>query len=486
MYIVITPIIWMKSSIEYIVSIFDVPMIYDNSLILAIIAINMTVIGLTSLADKKTIIGVDYGQFLIKKFYFGKMRMYYWLITFAMINVLSLFTMFIDMSLVRVLNFFLLIFALIFAIMYFFGYILVENNKVMKQVYMVEMMGLYCDDPNMLEHFPIDKYVGMPGGNRTDRKMSSSVINYFHMYNADSLADFEKLFGPQSFLYDCNSKTYKKLWEKLLPKNIEPYQYRGDGQEYRDINFEFFQMVRYSEQQHMWFIEILRLFDLQDQNSVNIKDGVTSSDMKSYLYLTNVARVIAHVNTFAFKDNIYKYKFLSLLYGYWLNASRCSGSLQKNVMKYNDENMPWDELGQDMLDLKELNQKRLMKIEEKMAKDLFNYIVNAYEAQKSKDLSLSVERIFREVFQVEKGYNGVLTSDKIMLIGVEIGISRNCSELLTCIEAAVNAIVEANDSTKDNRKYRSVNPVELNRAARNIKEKVRTEKQKQRAFRIEI
>lgn len=42
----------------------------DNSLILAIIAINMTIIGLTSLADAKTVIGVNYGDFLIRKFKF--------------------------------------------------------------------------------------------------------------------------------------------------------------------------------------------------------------------------------------------------------------------------------------------------------------------------------------------------------------------------------------------------------------------------------
>ncbi|WP_165976170.1 hypothetical protein [Bacillus salipaludis] len=35
--------------------------INDVSLIMAIIAINMTIIGLTSLAETKKIIGVDYG-----------------------------------------------------------------------------------------------------------------------------------------------------------------------------------------------------------------------------------------------------------------------------------------------------------------------------------------------------------------------------------------------------------------------------------------
>ncbi|MFJ8246318.1 hypothetical protein [Peribacillus asahii] len=39
---------------------------YDSSLIMAMIAINMTIIGLTSLAEFKKVIGIDYGSFLIK------------------------------------------------------------------------------------------------------------------------------------------------------------------------------------------------------------------------------------------------------------------------------------------------------------------------------------------------------------------------------------------------------------------------------------
>ncbi|WP_019241454.1 MULTISPECIES: hypothetical protein [Bacillus] len=37
--------------------------IHDSSLIMAIIAINMTIIGLTSLSEFKKILGIDYGSF---------------------------------------------------------------------------------------------------------------------------------------------------------------------------------------------------------------------------------------------------------------------------------------------------------------------------------------------------------------------------------------------------------------------------------------
>ena len=37
----------------------------DNNTMLAIVAINMTITGLTSLAETKIIIGVDYGKLLV-------------------------------------------------------------------------------------------------------------------------------------------------------------------------------------------------------------------------------------------------------------------------------------------------------------------------------------------------------------------------------------------------------------------------------------
>lgn len=52
--------------------------IFDNGLIISIIAINMTVIGLTSLAEMKNIIGIDYGKFLLRKYkIFGFIRVYH-------------------------------------------------------------------------------------------------------------------------------------------------------------------------------------------------------------------------------------------------------------------------------------------------------------------------------------------------------------------------------------------------------------------------
>ncbi|MFC4386591.1 hypothetical protein ACFOZ1_02080 [Gracilibacillus marinus] len=52
--------------------------ITDPNIMYTIIAINMTIIGLTSLADMKSIIGIDYGRFLLTKYkLFGMIRIYY-------------------------------------------------------------------------------------------------------------------------------------------------------------------------------------------------------------------------------------------------------------------------------------------------------------------------------------------------------------------------------------------------------------------------
>ncbi|PHS30041.1 MAG: hypothetical protein COA82_11835 [Alkaliphilus sp.] len=63
------------------------------------IAINMTVIGLTALAETKTIIGIDYGKFLVGRYkLFAFFRMYHLLILFAVINAVSLLTYFVCTS----------------------------------------------------------------------------------------------------------------------------------------------------------------------------------------------------------------------------------------------------------------------------------------------------------------------------------------------------------------------------------------------------
>ena len=104
------------------------PMVMDNGIVMAIIAINMTVIGLTSLADTKSVIGVDYGKFLVTKYKLLGIRMYYWLISFALINIFTLFIMFTQKPVVRIISFFFILLSLVFAIFYSLDSFLLKIN----------------------------------------------------------------------------------------------------------------------------------------------------------------------------------------------------------------------------------------------------------------------------------------------------------------------------------------------------------------------
>ena len=103
----------------------------DSNILLTMISINMTIIGLTSLAEKKTIIGVVYGKYLINKYkLFHIVPLYLMLILFAVVNTAALFTLYWTDSQFCLSIFIGLTVCLSFAIYYFFGFILRENNSV--------------------------------------------------------------------------------------------------------------------------------------------------------------------------------------------------------------------------------------------------------------------------------------------------------------------------------------------------------------------
>lgn len=279
-------------------------LVNDGSVWLAIIAINMTIIGLTSLAESKNIIGVDYGKFLIK-FYkvIGNVRIYHLLILFAMINVTSLFSMFIMDYSIRLINFLILVLSLVFAIYYFFAYILIENYRVKKQIHISELLGMYYKSSDVTT-FEADLLTNMSNGSRTNKRLSTNVINYFDVYNSESQQAFEEVFGPKSILYSEDRKI-KNHWKKIYDE--EPFDYTLCG-DIRHISHEFFQMYRYSELQEKWLLEILNLF-----NREYTKNNPVAK-------LDNLIRVMAHINRFGYCDNLFKYKFLEYYSSYIYDA----------------------------------------------------------------------------------------------------------------------------------------------------------------------
>ena len=274
---------------------------------MAIIAINMTIIGLTSLAEFKKVIGIDYGNFLIKKFrlVFG-VKIYHLLVVFAVTNVSSLFFMFINNEVFRLTNFLLLVFSLIFAIYYFFSFIIVENKVVRKQIYQAELEGLYIHSKNT-NHQEADVLTEMSSGSSRHKKVSSNLIEFFNTYNYDTQVAFQDVFGPTSLLYDHSNKRHRRYKKQY---NTRPYSYRIKGDSLRDISYEFFQFFRFSDLQDKWAIEILRLMD-GDRSRIKKFDEIR---------LYNFARLITQINLFIRSGNIYKYKFLEYIKRYYYHA----------------------------------------------------------------------------------------------------------------------------------------------------------------------
>ncbi|MDZ5711319.1 hypothetical protein UFB30_03745 [Jeotgalibacillus sp. HH7-29] len=276
---------------------------------ISIIAINMTVIGLTSLAEMKSVIGVDYGRFLLRKYkVFGWLRVYYLLIIFAIINVLALFLMGLNGNIFRMIYFWTIVTALAFAIYYFFSYIIVESKNVKKQIYEQELLGLYynCNEKTT---YPADLVTGIMDGSRTSKKLSQSVIHYFDQYSVDREEAFIELFGRESMLYQ-----YTKRLNKIRSRDIgdaAPYIYRCGLYGTPDISHEFFQLYRYSNAQDRWILTILDEFDTT---------GEPGREQFDYIRLSNFTRIAAQLNTFGNSSNLYQHKFLEHLTRYYIKA----------------------------------------------------------------------------------------------------------------------------------------------------------------------
>ena len=69
--------------------------VFDTGVLLSIIAINLTLIGLTSLAETRKVIGVDYGKFLITKAVIcGGIKYKHFLVFFTMLNIFATLSLF--------------------------------------------------------------------------------------------------------------------------------------------------------------------------------------------------------------------------------------------------------------------------------------------------------------------------------------------------------------------------------------------------------
>ncbi|MGD7053953.1 hypothetical protein [Sutcliffiella horikoshii] len=356
--------------------------IFDNSLIMAMIAINMTIIGLTSLAESKSIIGIDYGKFLVRKYkVLNIVKIYHLLIAFAIINVSSLFLMFVQTYQFRIIIFTVLILSLIFAIFYFFAYIIVENRWVKKQIYEQELLGLYYSS-NEVTTFKVDLLVNIKDGSRTHKKLSGNIITYFNKVNSDTQEAFEEIFGPTSIIYDDSAKTIKRRTQKF---GKPPYIYRSnETKDIHDISFEFFQLFRFTSHQDKWALEILRLFE-GENNGFDI------------MRLYNFSRVITQVNVFGSSDAIYKYKFLEYMINHYYKA----------VSMTDEEKHHWKQ------------NKHLREVELHTIQQIYTYMANTIIANDNNPFKHATMLVLKNII-LRKKYAGTLSDAELLYTLLDI------------------------------------------------------------------
>lgn len=292
----------------------------------ALIGLNITVVGLTSLAEKRTVIGVDYGRYLIDNYkIFGLFRVYQFLVAVALINALSLVVMLHFFSPVfDIIVFALLILSSWFVLTYLFFYVLRVHPRVKREIYKKQILGLYIKSDTECD-FKGDRVVGMPHGDRTPKKISSNVQSFFNQYNEDTILAFEELFGPQSPVY-ARDRHSLKIWKQFDYGEPHDYQVKDSDctVKINHISWEFFQMFRFSDIQERWLLEILKLFN--------------GEYAKPYprLRLYNVARVWGHVNRVGVSEGLWKYKFLDYMRLYTLEAL-CTLGDANSALRYEPE-----------------------------------------------------------------------------------------------------------------------------------------------------
>lgn len=192
---------------------------FDNGFLLSIIAINLTLIGLTSLAETRRVLGVDYGKFLINQAYvFWRIKFKHFIISFATINILSAVSLlFTHHKVVLLFTSSFLLISMILLLIYFISSILFVNNNVSEQIYLYTLSNLYTSiNATNREHSYFDTVLDVSDGAPTKKKVVSDAYNYFNIDN------FELCISAVLDYIDHNH--YKpideihKLIEKLVSK----------------------------------------------------------------------------------------------------------------------------------------------------------------------------------------------------------------------------------------------------------------------------
>jgi len=281
---------------------------------IALIAFNVTVVGLSSLAEKRTVIGIEYGKYLLDQFkWLGFFRIYHILVLVALINAASLVVM-LHPEFSNVLTsivFYFLVLSSLFVLYYLFAYVLRVHPDVKKSIYRKQLLGLYINSDTKCD-FEGDIVIGMPTGDRTTKKITSDVQSFFNRFDEETITAFHEVFGPSSPIYARDFRTMQE-WRSL--GDYEPHDYRVHRRDAAKsptsvvhISWEFFQMFRFSEIQDRWLLEILNIFN------------GPYADAYPRLRLYNIAAVFGQINRVGFAEGLYRYKFLDYMMPYIVRA----------------------------------------------------------------------------------------------------------------------------------------------------------------------
>ena len=274
----------------------------DITIWIALIALNMTVLGLSSMAEKRSVAGVEYGRYMLDKYkVFGIVRIYYLLLGIAVADVLAFIAMWIPQNpCLSHAVFGLLCLSTCIVIYFLFWYVLRVHKGVKKQIYKDELQGLYIDSDKECD-FEADRLVKIKNGDRTPKKLSSNLLQYFNHYTEESIEAFKEMFGPQSVVYQSYTVPEGRSHDYSV-------YYKGQDTGLKHISWEFFQMFRYSEVQERWILEVLNLYNRDYSESF------------PRLRLFNVARIVGQINLMGFAAGLYKYKFLDYFLPYVYDA----------------------------------------------------------------------------------------------------------------------------------------------------------------------
>ncbi|MDD5293690.1 MAG: hypothetical protein PHW40_05210 [Candidatus Izemoplasmatales bacterium] len=314
---------------------------FDNSILISMIAINLTLIGLTSLAETKKVLGIDYGKFLINRYrlFSSKMKLKYWLLSFLLINgIATICLAWNDVMWVSTIISISLSLCIVTLLLYFFFFILTVNRNVKHQIFIDVFSCLYTSinvDKNgrKREHSHFDKMLDINDGMPTPKQFKENVVRYFDEDSIDVEEVFSEVFGPKSFLYNPKKhqkiiKTFMKDYNRNSGVSVRemtivgeyiknPYVYRNiDGN--IDISHEFFRFFRNSKLQDRWALTMYNLAMVKDNYN--------------FISFSNIVRILGNVSLFGTTDEIKRYKFFVFITNEYIHNADI-----EMLSKYNEQ-----------------------------------------------------------------------------------------------------------------------------------------------------